>query len=76
MQKVKIREELNKLNEKSNISDIQKYIKCMLKENNYRIRLCLHPSLKNQYCDFKFDAHQDCHGNTIEPSAGQYAFAG
>lgn len=27
----------------------------MLKENNYKIRLCLHPSLKNQYCDFKFD---------------------
>ena len=35
MRKDKIREELNKLNETSNMSDIQNYIKCMLKENNY-----------------------------------------
>ena len=31
MRKDKIREELNKLNETSNMSDIQNYIKCMRK---------------------------------------------
>ena len=35
MRKDKIREKLNKLNETSNMSDIQNYIKCMFKENNY-----------------------------------------
>ena len=35
MTKDKIKEELNKLNEASNMSDIQNYIKCMLRENNY-----------------------------------------